>query len=363
MRPLSILHFLMIGLISLVLIGCKVKPVYDHDAYPFRVLDSKDMLVTLRLQLDEIELLKGSRLASYCEREEIPLNDTPLLRVWSAEIMERPSQQNIVYIEYSRRPDELFVEPENYNRIEFWELSSHLKDQKSIVLERRIRYTGRAIHFDVNPTTISDYDTADPFYKLYTREEPYLEQSAEIKDLARTLTGDEQNAYFKARAIYDWIVDNLEYYYPPEKRSALYALEKKGGDCGQYAYLFIALCRASGVPARFVGGFIVSPERSSYHSWAEVFLSDYGWIPVDPTAGQGYKKEGKDPYAFFGAITGDRLISSVGTGIPLKPVPSWATWENSEIENGRTDFMQLATVLSAGITFKRSSSIECNLVD
>ena len=50
-------------------------------------------------------------------------------------------------------------------------------------------------------------------------------------------------------------------------------------------YLFVALARALGVPARGVGGFVVDGDAvlksSNYHNWAE-FHADGAWRLADP---------------------------------------------------------------------------------
>jgi transglutaminase-like putative cysteine protease len=60
------------------------------------------------------------------------------------------------------------------------------------------------------------------------------------------------------------------------------------GVCQQFAELFIALCRAKGLPARYVSGLNTyfderNPNSTSRHGWAEVFVSGLDWVPFDPT--------------------------------------------------------------------------------
>jgi len=66
----------------------------------------------------------------------------------------------------------------------------------------------------------------------------------------------------------------------------LWALEKRLGDCSEYSYLFVALCRAAGIPARIQAGFAFHSENEVLedgHMWAEYYLENYGWVPVDVT--------------------------------------------------------------------------------
>ncbi len=64
-------------------------------------------------------------------------------------------------------------------------------------------------------------------------------------------------------------------------------LKRGTGSCSEYTYAFIALCRALGIPARFVGATMCRRRDGpsfdrAHHRWTEVFLEGYGWVQVDP---------------------------------------------------------------------------------
>ncbi|MBC7450041.1 MAG: transglutaminase family protein [Cytophagales bacterium] len=63
-------------------------------------------------------------------------------------------------------------------------------------------------------------------------------------------------------------------------------LESGKGVSQDFAHLFIAICRANGVPARFVSGYLNEGlDYSSYatmHAWAEALVPGYGWVGYDP---------------------------------------------------------------------------------
>jgi hypothetical protein len=74
--------------------------------------------------------------------------------------------------------------------------------------------------------------------------------------------------------------------------SARLALEKRAGDCGPHSTLTVALLRASGIPARLVGGLMYAPTFGGsfgQHAWVEVHLGEAGWVPLDPTTGEEQK--------------------------------------------------------------------------
>jgi len=76
--------------------------------------------------------------------------------------------------------------------------------------------------------------------------------------------------------------------------SALNAIKTMRGVCTEFSGAFVAICRANGIPARIVSGYwprkdlregieelMMSDDR---HSWAEFYVPDYGWVPVEPSS-------------------------------------------------------------------------------
>ncbi|MSP73267.1 MAG: transglutaminase domain-containing protein [Myxococcales bacterium] len=63
--------------------------------------------------------------------------------------------------------------------------------------------------------------------------------------------------------------------------TALEVLETRRGDCNEFAVLFAALARASGVSVRLVFGLVYRDGRLAYHAWNEVGVEG-GWLSVDP---------------------------------------------------------------------------------
>ncbi len=122
-----------------------------------------------------------------------------------------------------------------------------------------------------------------------------------VKATASEITKGASTDVEKARAIYDWIVDNT--FRNPKTRGCgigdiRFMLESKdlGGKCADLNALYVGLARAAGLPARDVYGIRVAKSELGYkslgassenvtkaqHCRAEVYLVDYGWVPVDP---------------------------------------------------------------------------------
>ncbi len=150
-------------------------------------------------------------------------------------------------------------------------------------------YTARGVFFDLNPEKVRRADLRDPALAKFAREAPHVVFTAKIKKLAREVAGNETNPMLQAKAIYDWISTNIQYSFAREYSTLTnisdYCLEHRYGDCGQEALLFITLCRAEGIPARWQTGWDTFPGAKDIHNWTEIWLDPYGWVPVDPWAG------------------------------------------------------------------------------
>jgi len=158
----------------------------------------------------------------------------------------------------------------------------------------------------------------------YLEADQLVPLNERIRKLAVEVTAEKTTDLEKARAIYDYVVANMKY----DKSGTgwgngdiLWACDAKRGNCTDFHALFIGLCRAVGIPARFSIGFPLPEKRGEgeipgYHCWAEFFLNGYGWVPVD--ASEAAKHPEKKEY-FFGGHDENRVQLSTGRDIVLDP--------------------------------------------
>ena len=111
-----------------------------------------------------------------------------------------------------------------------------------------------------------------------------------VKALADRITKGKTTVLGKAKAIYDWTCENM--YRDPKTRGCgkgdvCLLLNRPGGKCTDIHSVFVALCRAAGIPAREVFGIRLGKKPGQdistwQHCWAEFYLPGYDWVPVDP---------------------------------------------------------------------------------
>jgi transglutaminase-like putative cysteine protease len=137
--------------------------------------------------------------------------------------------------------------------------------------------------------------------KFYTAPTELIQTDGIVRSTALEITQGKTSDLDKARAIYEWIVDNTER--DPKTRGCGVGdvkgmLESRNlkGKCADLNALYVGLARAAGLPARDVYGLRVARSDFGYrslgagspnvtraqHCRAEVHLAGYGWVPVDP---------------------------------------------------------------------------------
>jgi hypothetical protein len=128
-------------------------------------------------------------------------------------------------------------------------------------------------------------------YEYYTRTSNAIltnnqDVNAVIEQMAQSTN---RHPILYAKAVYDWIAQNIKYADPRPSDNLSVCLKERKGDCGAIAAFFVEDCRHAGIPARFVagcwaGGF------NGWHCWAEFQVPGVGWIPIDhsPSGGFGH---------------------------------------------------------------------------
>lgn len=121
--------------------------------------------------------------------------------------------------------------------------------------------------------------------EMYLNPGKYIESDhPEIIKISRQLYI--QNPLESAQRAHAWVSEAIQYTgYLKNEHGALYALKHKKGDCTEFMYLFTAICRANKIPARCIGGYVISENSAlrpnDYHNWSE-FLVDGLWRTSDP---------------------------------------------------------------------------------
>ncbi|MCX7166343.1 MAG: transglutaminase-like domain-containing protein [Rhodocyclales bacterium] len=167
------------------------------------------------------------------------------------------------------------------------------------VVEVVSRFAARDRAIDLSqPGKVAPLDAAAR--RLYTHATELLPTDGIVKKTALEITKGARTDLDKARVLYEWVVDNTER--NPKTRGCgtgdIRGMLESGnlsGKCADLNALYVGMARSLGMPARDVYGVRVADSKFGYkslgksgdiskaqHCRAEVWLANFGWVPVDP---------------------------------------------------------------------------------
>jgi transglutaminase-like putative cysteine protease len=193
-----------------------------------------------------------------------------------------------------------------------------------LAVERRERRSPEA-------TELPDPPAAD--FAPFTRElapNAHVPIDGRFAVIARGIAPPELSPLRRARAIWDHLLETLEYDArgcTPERAGELgnlhLACDLRRGTCTEFHGLFVSYARAARVPARFAFGFNV-PDRdegtiAGYHCWAEIHLPGVGWFPIDVSEAAKRTAPAERSY-YFGNLDPNRVQLTSGRDVMLVPL-------------------------------------------
>ncbi|MGH8709684.1 MAG: transglutaminase-like domain-containing protein [Burkholderiales bacterium] len=173
--------------------------------------------------------------------------------------------------------------------------------QSAPVIEVTSRFMTRDRAVDLSAPANPGMTLAAAERAFHTAPTDLIPTDGIVRKTALEVTRGARSDIDKARAIYEWVVENT--YRDPKTRGCGWGDIKSmlesgnlGGKCGDLNALFVGLARAVGVPARDIYGVRVAPSKFGYkslgagsaniskaqHCRADFFAEGYGWVPVDP---------------------------------------------------------------------------------
>jgi transglutaminase-like putative cysteine protease len=246
------------------------------------------------------------------------------------------------------------------------------------VLTLTSRVATRDYSVDLTTPRVAPPPDLSPFAR-YLRATKLMPIDGIVKTTADQITRGAGTDIDKARAIYEWVVDNT--FRDPKTPGCgtgdiRFMLETKtfGGKCADINGLFVGLARAAGVPARDAYGVRIAPSRRGFRSLglngadatraqqcrAEVYLVGFGWVPVDPADVRKVALEeppGRLPMTdaqvrdararLFGSWEMNWVAFNTAHDVPLprstaRPLP-YFMYPQAETANGRADSLDPET--------------------
>jgi len=171
--------------------------------------------------------------------------------------------------------------------------------EKAPVLELKSRFATRDRQIDLTNKTAGANGESKTVLDYFRKGSKLIKTDGIVASTSKSITAGYKIDVDKARAIYDWIVDNT--FRDPKVKgcgigdiTTMLQTGYLGGKCADLNALYVGLARSAGLPARDVYGIRVANSSEfkslgkaeditgAQHCRAEVFLNGFGWVPVDP---------------------------------------------------------------------------------
>ena len=159
----------------------------------------------------------------------------------------------------------------------------------------------------------------------YLKPNRLVPLNEDFKTIAEKAVEGKNGDLMRARALYDYVIDNMQYIRNGEgwgNGDAVYACNVKTGNCTDFHSYFIALSRSIGIPSRFSMGASIPSARNDggihgYHCGAE-FYAEGKWWPVDISEADKYSNLSS---YYFGRHPANRIELSRGRDLVVEPGP------------------------------------------
>jgi transglutaminase-like putative cysteine protease len=159
-------------------------------------------------------------------------------------------------------------------------------------------HTPRAPGAEVVLTVAGDVQTTDTsgIIKLaqellpaffFTAQSEYTVPDDAITALAETARKEGKSDIDLLHKMMNIVRDNVTYAVDVSNvsQTAAEVLAQGSGVCQDHAHIMISAARYLGLPARYVSGYLWTPDQSEQvasHAWMEVLVPDVGWLGFDP---------------------------------------------------------------------------------
>ncbi len=170
----------------------------------------------------------------------------------------------------------------------------------------------------------ADYEKGErDSLQLYLKADKRVPIDGElVTKLRKEIPKTAQKPTEKAKAIFDYVVDNMEYKKVGTgwgQGDTYWACSQKYGNCTDFHALVTSMARAEGIPTQFGIGFPIPSDKtegeiSGYHCWLELYLPKLGWTPLDASEA---KKHPEQRALLFGHHPADRILFSLGRDLVL----------------------------------------------
>jgi len=228
----------------------------------------------------------------------------------------RDNQTVLEEISYNLKPNKILTD--KWGQKTAWFSFKDIKPGEKTEIQVTSVFETYNVRYFIYPENVGSLEDipGDLKEKYLQDDEKYQVKNPVIQETLKKVVGNEKNPYWILRKIHQYLIGHLYYLMDGAWDTAPTVLTNGHGSCSEYSFTFIALCKAAGLPTRYVGSTWDRKELAYmddvYHRWVEVYLPNYGWIPTDPTHGD--RESPRDQAYPIGLVRNSALITTQSGG-------------------------------------------------
>ncbi len=259
-----------------------------------------------------------------CKIKDVP-KDVKQIDLW----MPVPSDcqgQTVENVTIARpQGGQIRIDPVYGNRIFHKRFGGSSKGNAALGAELVFRVTRREVVVDAAKSLKHPkYIEPSEDLAVYLAPNALIPIDGRVADIARQLDLRKNKPLEAAHKVYDHLIDTMTYNWLAKgagRGDVLWACDSHTGDCTDYHSTFLALCRATGIPADHQFGFPLPVDRDEgknlhFHCWARFWAGETGWVPVDISE---VDKHPELRQYNFGSLRVNQLKLSHGRDVTLVP--------------------------------------------
>ena len=205
-------------------------------------------------------------------------------------------------------------------------------------------YTSHGVYVPIDPTKVVPLKNPEDFDEFTIVRPPHIEFMDTLKELSKSIVGNEKNPYKIAQKLFAWVDTNITWASAREYSTfyniPMYVIETRHGDCGMQTLTFMTLCRLNGIPCKWQSGWEFQPPDDSMHDWGEIYFEPYGWVPMDVTYGLRKTNDEKLKWFYLHGMDSYRLIFNDDYSKSFMPEKKYFRSETIDSQRGEAEWQE-----------------------
>jgi hypothetical protein len=271
--------------------------------------------------------------------DAVPSGET--VRCWLPFPKENDPRQKDVYLLGITNEDFLLAPDTSLQRSIY--IENKAEEGKPLIFRISYSYESSGQYFDPEKLKILPYNRETDFYRKYTSEQlPQICFTEDVKHLADSIVGNEENPYRIVKKLYYWFNTTIPWASAQEYsimgNIPEYVIKNRRGDCGMQTLLLMSMLRYKGIPVKWQSGWMMPPGNKNLHDWCEVWYEGTGWVPVDVSYGLQYSSDLKTREFYITGIDSYRLIINDGISGIFYPEKKFLRSEPYDFQRGEVEW-------------------------